>query len=215
VGGTLGVTGVFGHPTTTVVVGSSTSVAAGVSAASCPGGTGSVPLTGGQGVYAVARTADSGYIELRNPRDLSSDVWVPTSALVTNDFASLPVAGCNTTVVEPIPVVVPVVPGAPSKPKDTKPPSVTGVVVATNENCHVVVTATASDNVRVTSVSVTLSGANSGSHEMTLVSGHWQYEMTQPPVFSSGPTTFTVVAHDAAGLTSSSKAASASIQCLI
>ena len=219
VGGTLGVTGAFGHPTTVVFESALTAPAAGVSAASCPGGNGIVPLAGGENVYAVLRTADSGYIGLRDPSNTSTTIWVPTSALVSKDFSSLPIGGCGTPSIVPEPVVVappvvPVTPGKP-KPKDTTAPSVASVAVTTNDNCHVIVTVTATDNVGVSGVTITLSGSNTGSHAMTAVSGHWQYEMTQPPVYGSGPTTFTVVAHDAAGNSSSAKSTSANLQCLI
>jgi hypothetical protein len=219
VGGALGVTGVFGHPTTVVLQSALSAPAAGVSAASCPGASGTVPLDGGEHVYAILRTADSGYIGLRDPSNTATTIWVPSSALVQTDFSGLPIGGCGTPSIVPVPVVVappvvtPVKPGKPAK--DTSAPSVGKPTVATNENCHVVITTTASDNVGVTGVTITLSGVNSGSHQMSAVSGHWQYEMTQPPVFSSGLTTFTVVAHDAAGNSSSPMSVNATIQCLI
>src|SRR3954468_3210416 len=52
-GGVLGVTGVFGHPTTVVMQSALSAPVSGVSAAPCPGAGGTVPLAGGEHVYAV------------------------------------------------------------------------------------------------------------------------------------------------------------------
>ena len=165
-------------------------------------------MNGGEHVYAVLRTADSGYIGLRDPSNVSTTIWVPSSALVQTDFSSLPIGGCGMASIEPVPVVVapPVVtPGKPSKPgapKDTTKPTVgkPSVDNAANNNCYARVIVTASDNVAVTSVSISWSGHNTGSGQMTSTGGHWQY-LYQGGMYTtnSGPTTFTVVAHDAAG----------------
>ena len=62
----------------------------------------------------------------------------------------------------------------------------------------VTVVASASDDVGVTSVTVTWSGQYSGSAPMSLVGGEWRYTFT-PPTNETGTITFTVVARDAAG----------------
>jgi len=217
VGGTLGVAGAFGHPTTVVFESALTAPAAGVSAASCPGGNGTVPLAGGEKVYAVLRTADSGYIGLRDPSDTSTTIWVPSSSLVHADFSTLPVGGCGTPSVVPEPVVVapPVVaPGYPAKPgapKDTTAPTVGKPTFppGTPVNCSVKVTTTASDNVGVTSVTITWSGANvGGPAQMSRSGGSWVYTFSGPTASTySGATTFAVTAHDAAGNSSAPSSA--------
>jgi len=208
VGGVLGVTGVFGHPTTVVLQSALSAPASGVSAASCPGANGTVPLSGGEHVYAVLRTADSGYIGLRDPSNVSTTVWVPSSALVQTDFSSLPIGGCGTPSIVPVPVVVapPVVappkPGKPGASKDTTAPTAGKPTVdnSANLNCHARVTVTASDNVGVTSVSISWSGTNHGSGNMSATGGHWEYVLQGDMSNTfSGATTFVVVAHDAAG----------------
>jgi hypothetical protein len=214
VGGALGVAGAFGHPTDVVLQSALSVPASGVSAASCPGANGTVPLAGGEHVYAVLRTADSGFIGLRDPSDVSTTVWVPSSALVKADFSSLPIGGCGTPSIVPVPVVVapPVVtPGKPTKPgapKDTTAPTV-GTPTADNTanlNCHARVTVTASDNIGVSSVSISWTGTNHGSGNMSATGGHWEYQFQGDMSNTfSGSTTFTVVAHDAAGNASSPK----------
>lgn len=226
VGGVLGVTGVFGHPIQKVTVAvNSILMPPTVQGTSCPDGPVVASVERGSRVVALARNADGTQVQVRNPQNTTQLVWVPTSQVDADTgeaaVSSLPVgAACPTLFVAQAPVVVtPVTPPTPTKPghpADTAPPSVGSVTITTNDNCHVVVTATASDNVGVTSMTITLSGANGGpAHSMSSVSGHWQYEMTQPPVFSSGSTTFTVVAHDAAGHLSVSKSTTATVQCLI
>jgi hypothetical protein len=232
VGGVLGVAGVFGHPIQEVTSAvDSILMPPTVQATSCPDGPVVASVERGSRVVALARNADGTEVQIRNPHDVGQLLWVPT-ALVDADtgeaaVSTLPLgAACPTVTVARAPVVVPVTPVSPTKPTkptkpapgspgDTTPPSVSSVTVTTNDNCHVVITAAAGDDVGVTSVTITLTSANTGSHTMTAVAGHWQYEMTQPPVFSSGSTTFTVIAHDAAGHSSSAKSATATVQCLI
>ncbi|MEO7722093.1 MAG: hypothetical protein ABIS08_09280 [Pseudolysinimonas sp.] len=225
VGSVLGVAGAFGHPTSNVTVAHPGSIVVQtVGATSCPGGPVVTNIPRGSHVLALARSADSSAVQVRNPANTPQLVWIGLGSLKANTsqpaVATLPVGNaCPVlTVIQPAPVVVtpvtPVIPPKP-KPKDTTPPSVATPVIATNENCHVVVTVTATDNVGVTGVTIVLSGVNSGSHAMTFSGGHWQYVLQQPPVFSSGSTTFTVTAQDAAGHSSSQKSVSASVQCLI
>jgi hypothetical protein len=230
VGGTLGATGAFGHPIDVVTVGtSSILMPPTVQASSCPGGPVVASVERGTRVVALGRSVDGAEVQVRNPDDVAELVWIPAGELVSDSgqsaVAGLPVGpSCPTVfvaqapVVEPVTPVTPTKPGKPTKPgqpADTSSPSVNSVAVTTNENCHVVVTVAASDNVAVTGVTITLSGANGGSHSMTASGGQWKYDMAYPPAYGSGPTTFKVVAHDGAGNSSPSMSTSASITFLI
>jgi len=220
VGGALGFTGVFGHPVDTVVVSSITSPAGeGADASACPGGAATLHLSGGQAVFAVARTDDAGFIGIRNPYDTSATVWVPTRRLTAGDFSALPVSGCGTAIVAPEPVAeVPVAPVEPDNPPppppaDTTAPTI-GTPTITATNCYAKITVSAGDNVGVTGVSLTWSGAASGSAAMSLVGGQWQYEITGS-MTSVTPLVVNTTARDGAGNSSPTTSASKSVQCLI
>ncbi|HEY4224838.1 MAG TPA: hypothetical protein VGM70_03405 [Pseudolysinimonas sp.] len=236
VGGVLGVTGVAGHPIQhETSANQGILIALSVPGRACPGGPIVAELVPGSRVVALARSTDGSSVQVRNPSDTRTDVWIPASKMESDSgqpaFSTLPVGDACPTIEVPLPApvveapVAPPAPGKPSKPgtpstpsapaPDTTPPTVATPVVATNQNCLVVVTVTATDDVGVTGVTVVLSGANGGSHPMTFGNGHWQYTLQAPPVFSSGSTTFTVTAKDAAGHSSSPKSVSASVQCLI
>lgn len=230
VGGTLGATGAFGHPIQKVTVAvDSILMPPTVNATSCPDGPVVASVERGSRVVALARNADGSQVQVRNPRNVSQLVWVATSQVDADTgeaaVSSLPPgAGCPTLfvaqpqVVVPVTPVTPVKPVKPGAPKDTTKPTVGKPVVdnAANNNCYARVIVTASDNVGVTSVSITWSGANTGSGQMTATGGHWQY-IFQGGLYTtnSGSTTFTVVAHDAAGNASSpSSSAPFNIICL-
>jgi hypothetical protein len=221
VGATLGVTGVFGHPIDVVTVGtSSILIPPTVQASSCPGG----PVVGsverGSRVVALARSADGAEVQVRNPGDVAQLVWIPVGELVS-DSGQTPVAGlpvgpsCPTVTVAQAPVVVtpvtPVTPTKPGKPKDTTAPT-EGKPTATFGNCHTTISVTASDNVGVTSVSISWIGTNTGSGAMTQVGGHWEYTTNG---FHDGNNTFSVTAHDAAGNASPTGSVTTMLQCLI
>ena len=223
VGGALGFTGVFGHPVDTAIVSSITSPAGeGADASSCPGGAATLHLSGGQAVFAVARTDDAGFIGIRNPYDTSATVWVPKGRLTASDFSALPVSGCGTAIVAPEPVAeVPVAPATPVEPDSPPPPPpadttapTIGTPVIANSNCYAKVTVSASDNVGVTSVTISLSGSATASGSMSFVGGQWQYEY-YGNLFSTMPLTATVVAHDGAGNSSPPASTSkSSMQCI-
>jgi len=221
VGGVLGVTGVVGHPVDSVTVStSSTLMPPTVQASSCPDGPVVASVERGARVVALARSADGAEVQMRNPSDVNQLVWIPVGELVS-DSGQTPVAGlpvgpsCPTVTVAQAPVVVtPVTPGTPTKPgapKDTTAPS-EGKPTATFGNCHTTISVTASDNVSVTSVSISWTGTNTGSGAMNRVGGHWEYVTNG---FHDGSTTFAVIAHDAAGNASPSNSVTTSLQCLI
>jgi hypothetical protein len=184
----------------------------------------------GSRVIALARNADGSQLQVRNPRDVGQLVWVPTSQVDADTgqaaVSTLPVgAACPTVSVAQAPVVVtPVIPVTPTKPKpgapkDTTPPTVGKPTFNSPlQNCYVEVSVTASDNVGVTSVSISWTSSpgnnNHGSASMTPVSGHWEFVL-QGNTLASQATTFVVTAHDAAGNSSPTNSATYSVQCLI
>ena len=228
VGGLLGPLGAFGH-TTDLQLGSKSGAAVvsdSVDASICIGGGSAGAFTPGERVLAVARSKDSTYLGLRDPEHFIRTVWVPAIAVTVDpkqDVASLPVGGVCPVVTEILPVapvapVVPVTPVKPGKPvtppvaKDTTPPTI-GTPTAPLVNCATKVIVTAADNVGVTSVSITWTGANTGSGSMSAVSGHWEF--TTDNTFHDGSTTFKVTAHDAAGNISPTTSVTQFLQCLI
>lgn len=224
VGGLLGPLGAFGH-TTDLQLGSKAGAAVvshSVDAAICIGGGGAGAFTPGERVLAVARSKDSSYLGLRDPAHFIRTVWVPAVSVKVDpkqDVSSLPVGGVCPTVTEilpeaplvPVTPVKPVKPAPPSPAKDTTAPSI-GNPTATFGNCHTTISVTASDNVGVTSVSISWTDHNTGSGSMSPVSGHWEYVTSG---FHDGSTTFQVTAHDAAGNASPANSVTTSLQCLI
>jgi len=224
VGGTLGATGAFGRPDAPAPVSDTVLIAltpSGVDAGVCPSGAPITELQPGQHVVALARTEDSGDIEVRDPAALDQTVWVTAKALKSlgKDFSTLPVSGCGVLTSTPIPapvVVTPVTPVTPTKPgktKDTTPPTI-GKPTADVQNCHTTISVTAADNIGVTSVTITWSGpSNNGSGSMSPVGGHWEY--TTSGFHDTLNNTFKVTAHDAAGNSSPTNSVVAQTTCLI
>jgi hypothetical protein len=229
VGGTLGATGAFGRPDAPAPVSNSVLISlsdSGVGAGACPTSAPITELQPGQHVVALARTQDSADIEVRDPAALDQTVWVTAKALKSlgKDFSTLPVSGCGVLTSTPVPapvVVIPVTPVVPptkpGAPKDKTAPSV-GKPTApqpSGGSCTLDVTTTATDNVGVTSVSISWTGAVTGSGQMSHSSGTtWTYHFAPSPGFT-GDYTFTVIAHDAAGNSSPANSAKFNMQCLI
>ncbi len=229
VGGALGVTGVFGHPVHQVTSAvDSILMPPTVSATSCPDGPVVASVERGSRVVALARNADGTQVQVRNPQNVGQLVWVPTSQVDADSgqavVSTLPVgAACPTIVVAQAPVVVPVTPvtptkpGKPGAPKDTTPPTVgkPSAPQPSDGSCTLQITTTATDNVGVTSVSISWTGANTGSGQMSHSSGNtWTYHFAPNPGHT-GDDTFTVIAHDAAGNASPANSAKFNMQCLI
>jgi len=216
------VTGVVGHPVSNVTVAHAGSIVVQtVDATSCPGGPVIAAIPRGSHVLALARSADGTAVQVRNPANTPQKVWIGVGILKANPgqpaVSTLPVGdACPVlTVIQPAPVVVtpvtPVTPGKPKPAKDTTPPS-EGKPTATFANCHTTISVIASDNVGVSSVSISWTGNNTGSGSMSPVGGHWEYTTNG---FHDGNTTFAVTAHDAAGNASPTNSVTTSLQCLI
>ncbi|MEO5534658.1 MAG: hypothetical protein ABIR17_05945 [Pseudolysinimonas sp.] len=220
VGSVLGASGAFGRPAGETTV-ANVPVELGQTAAiyECIDGPilGRVPAN--TRVLAVSRSEDSLWLGVRDPQTLGGTVWVQLGD-VSLDFPSyisdLTISeGCPTVVVTlPAPVVTeapaPPAPPAPPKPNppaptsDTTPPTIGQQSVSPNpiSSCDpapsATVAANASDNVGVQSVSVSWSGAITGSTSMSFAGGtHWTYAFTPPN--ANGSVTFKMQARDAAG----------------
>ncbi len=235
VGGLAGFTGLFGLASPAAASAPTVSIDHSIAGLACPAGARLVSLDPGQRVLALQRTKDSAWLAVRDPYDLATTVWVRRAAVRVDDSgdtASLPVGGCPTPSVsvtpEPTVEAAPDAPAAPATPTtpskkpapptptpDTTAPTVATPVV-TVANCQTTITTTASDNVGVTSVTISWTDHNTGSGSMTLSGGTWKLVLTNPAAgMHDGNTVFTVIAHDAAGNSSAPRSASGSLQCLI
>jgi hypothetical protein len=222
VGSVLGVTGVAGRPVlnqtsanTGILIGLN------VAARSCPGGPVVAELSPGSRVVALARSADGASVQVRNPIDTRSRLWVPTGELTSDPgeaaVASLPVgAACPTVTVPALNAVAPVAPPAPApgpKPKpgpvpapapDTTAPVVGSATINPNPDaCKPTITVPVTDNVGVSSVTVTWTDSSTHSKAMTRAGGNnWTAQITIPTGWGAiVPLTFS--AKDAAGNTGS------------
>lgn len=218
VGGGLGVAGVFA-PADEAVASPYNVVQVTTPAYECPGGAAVTSLGANERVLAVARDEESAWLQVRDPRNLAALVWLPAGVVtvdVGQDIAALPVGdGCPEelefeVVPEETPEPAPEQPQQPSQPGgppapppgDTTPPVLGKPTYDASNGCSVPITVPASDNVGVTGVSITWTGATSGSGQMYFVGGStWRFDydgLYQP----YGNVNFTMVARDAAGNTS-------------
>lgn len=198
-----------------------------VSAGYCPGGAGAAEFLAGEHVLVIARSDDSSHVAVRSSADWATTVWLPTAVVVVEpdqaELASLPVAGCPEATGEaiaPEPTAAPAPttepgpgpapqPGPPAPPPPPPPPSDTTAPAilqygVSDNDLYQDETATftilASDNVAVTSVSASWSGARSGSANLSKVGNEWRLVYARPvPLAPNGTVTFTFRAKDAAG----------------
>jgi hypothetical protein len=220
IGATAGALGAFGTPAP-AKASSAIVLGAGIDALDCPGGASVAQLQGGERVLALKRSDDSHYVQVRNPYDINQLVWL-SAGIVSIDrhqpaIDTLEVAGCPkpTMALDPLPVA-PVVPAAPAPGKSghVTPPAppketVKPVIVKASANPTTIVndsattiTVVATDNVGVTAVTATLSGAAGGSVVFHPVGGgFWQAPFSSSSTVPSsyGNILFTIYAHDAAG----------------
>jgi hypothetical protein len=228
-GGVLGLTGVFGHPTTNrAVFANDASLARTAPAYSCPGGSQVTSLQAHDRVLATARSKDSSYLGVRDPMDISRTVWVSRSVVALDSgqaaIATLPVDSCptvgilmpptkhtGTTPISPSKPTTPTNPTKPTHPDKTAPKTGTptaGTPVVCTPNGDPpysdTITVTATDNVGVTSVAISWTGAETGSGHMTHAGGSkWTYLYKVGTSNNAGTLTFQVQARDAAGNLSS------------
>jgi hypothetical protein len=227
VGGILGLTGVFGHPTTNrIVLTSDASLNVTAPAFSCPGGALVTKLQAHDRVLAVQRSTDSDFLGVRDPLNLGRVVWVSVGDVSVDAhqaaIASLPVGLCpvvegilmpptnqgDTTPVTPTKPTQPVKPPAPdTTPPTTGTPTAGTPVVCTRNGTGPytdTITVAASDNVGVTAVAISWTGVASNSASMSHGTGStWTYVYDVGTSLGNGTVTFQVQARDAAGNLSS------------
>jgi hypothetical protein len=186
----------------------------------CPNGTVVASFHAGDRVIPVARDADSAFLAVPG-EDGGEPLWLDRDAVKVDDavVAELPVIGCvavaspapTVTVaptVEPVQTQAPV----PAPAADTVGPTLSAASVNPNEvfaadsyadYCAIVATISvaATDNVGVAGVTISWSGPESGTAEMTFGTG-WSYGFNPAQTTPRGTVTFTMVARDAAGNTS-------------
>ncbi|MDO9589688.1 MAG: Ig-like domain-containing protein [Microcella sp.] len=230
VGGGIGAGAALFMPGDTTASAAVTIDADTVSAGFCPGGVGAAEFLAGEHVLVIARSDDSNHLAVRSSADWAMTVWLPTAVVVVEpdqaEVASLPVAGCTEPTLEaiapePSPAATePPAPGpapgpAPPPPPQPPPPPPSDTTAPTvgqpsaNPNPvynldPVTITTTASDNLAVSSVTISWSGQYSGSAAMVKSGSSWVYVFT-PPNDTPGTITFTVRANDAAGNQSTTK----------
>jgi hypothetical protein len=209
VGVAVGTSGILATPAPVTELPAAYTLAAPARAAVCPAGAFAVDLPQGTRVLAVARSADSGWIGVRNTYNLAATVWLPTTSVVVDadepSLTTLPVQACP-KVTFPRPVVTPTHAPKP-KPTDSTAPTIASISASPDLIYNLdptVIRVKASDNVGVRGVKLTWSGEFSGSKAMTKVGNEWRYTFT-PPNDGGGTITFSAVATDAAGNKSASK----------
>jgi len=221
-GAALGASGAFGRPVLEQAVGTDAALVASADAHACAGGevVGSIPA--GTRVLAIARSDDAGWLGVRDPATLLGTLWLPASVVAGDAggaWDALPLGGaCPDVYVEPVDPVEPDPaptdepepgpnpgpgpgPNPSPQPGDTTPPAIdqwwaTPTLIYDDQTATVF--ALASDNVGVTGVAISWTGAKSGSGEMTKVGSEWRFSLTNTPA-TSGSVTFTMLARDAAG----------------
>ena len=134
-------------------------------------------------------------------------LWLPSSSVTIDDgqtdVSALPIGAC------PVIVQTYVTPTPEPEPVDTTRPTIsqagssTGTVYVVN-NGTAVISAVASDDEGVSSVSISWSGSTSGSSAMQFSGGSWSYVFDPPQDTPAGTVTFSIQARDAAGNVSSS-----------
>jgi hypothetical protein len=223
VGTTLGLTGAFGVPVEEVsVLPGTASVVELAPTYACPGGPQVGQLRGGDRVVAVQRSDDDAYLGVRDPWNVTTTLWVATSAVVVDAgqpaISTLPVGACPEVTVQygdPTPTAEPTeepVPQPPA-PGDTTAPSI-GQQYASNSYLYAAsppydtttIHAFAVDNVGVSYVAISWSGQATGQGTMSRVGAttEWTYTYTRPASgTTNGPVTFRMRAFDAAGNASS------------
>lgn len=213
-GGAVGASGVLMPPQPEPVLFAGT-LDSSVTATGCPGGAGVVDLSRGTRVLAVVRSDDSAYLGVRDPLELGRTVWLPAGVVVIDEgqpaVDTLPIDGCpvptllaETPAPAPAPTTAPAPqePAPPPPPSDTTPPTLGQAFGTPNPFYNaepITITAFASDNVGVSTVLISWSGAVSGSSSMSNVGGtQWQHVFSTTAQ-SFGQVTFTMVAVDGAG----------------
>lgn len=216
VGGGVGISGLLGHETQTVVEIGALTTARTTAGYSCPGGAPVAELDRGARVLALGRNDDASWVSVRDPRSTASIVWVPAAMIVVDAdqgaIEELPLGDpCPAISLPPLEVVdAPVEPDAPAPGPapapapagDTSVPTLSSPSASPTVFYNAGATqlqVSASDNVGVTSVTATFSGAYSGSRSLVYSGGAWKLSFSIAEDDFYGDITVTFRAADAAG----------------
>ncbi len=189
-------------------------------------------LFAGDRVLVVAQSDDAEWVAVRNPQRLDESLWVESSAIILDEgeaaaAAEVPIGGDCATVTIVADVAAPTV--APSSPpgdssatpaRDTVAPTVSSAVSQHSQlSCggppfpeSSVFTIVAADNVGVTAVTATWSGAYTGQASASQSGGSWVFTFDSTGDFQ-GDVQFVITAVDAAGNTSSPAAVVVNVDC--
>lgn len=207
------------------------------SAYACAGGPVIGELYAGDRVLVVAQSEDAEWVGVRNPQSLAETLWLPISSITLDEgqaeaAAAVPVGGdCATvTIVADAPTATegseeaPPTDGSGAAPaSDTTAPTISsavsqhplmacdGILLPTSS----VITIVAADNVGVTAVTATWSGAYEGQASATRSGGSWVFTFDATGPGTKGDVQFVITAVDAAGNTSSPAAVVVNVDCLV
>ena len=212
VGGGLGVSGLVSHERKTVVEIGALTTARTTPGYICPGGDAVSELDRGARVVALARNDDASWVSVRDPRSTSTIVWLPVT-LITVDadqaaVGDLPLGDpCPTVSLPPLEIAdAPVEPDAPAAGPapagDTAKPTISSASATPTVFYNADPTqlqVLAADNVGVTGVSASFSGAYTGSRGLTFSAGAWRLSFSITDDDYYGDITVTFRAVDAAG----------------
>lgn len=192
-------------------------------------------LYAGDRVLVVAQSEDAEWVGVRNPQRLSETLWLPITSITLDEdqaeaAAAVPVGGDCATVTIVADAETPS--NAPSAPaddsgaapaRDTAAPTISsassqhsqmacdGAIYPTSS----VITIVAADNVGVTAVTATWSGAYTGQVSATRSGGSWVFTFDATGPGTKGDVQFVITAVDAAGNTSSPAAVVVNVDCLV
>lgn len=231
IGGGLGVSGLVGHESQTVVEIGTLTTALTTPGFTCPGGAAVADLDRGARVLALARNDDASWVSVRDPRSTSSVVWVPLAMIVVDSdqgaVSDLPLGDpCPTISLPPLDVVDAPVADAPPPPAgappaapapDTSKPTLSAAAATPAHlgcGASTVLSVSAADNVGVSGGTVTITGPDAQTKTLTGSGASWSVGYTPTNgIYQNITATFTVV--DAAGNASAPAAITVYLECLI
>lgn len=201
------------------------------SAYACAGGPVIGELYAGDRVLVVAQSEDAEWVGVRNPQSLTETLWLPITSITLDEgeaeaAAAVPVGGdCATvTIVADAPTAAPVTDDPVDVPAaDTAAPAISsassqhsqmacdGAIYPTSS----IITIVAADNVGVTAVTATWSGAYEGQASATRSGGSWVFTFDATGPGTKGDVQFVITAVDAAGNTSSPAAVVVNVDCIV
>ncbi len=205
------------------------------SAHACAGGPVIGELYAGDRVLVVAQSDDAEWVGVRNPQSLAETLWLPITSITLDEgeaaaAATVPVGGDCATVTIVADAETPS--DAPSAPaddsgaapaRDTAAPTISSASsqypLMTCDDSYLpavsVITIDAADNVGVTAVTATWSGAYTGQASATRSGGSWVFTFDATGPGTKGDVQFVITAVDAAGNTSSPAVVVVNVDCIL